>query len=84
MAKVSIPVKKVNGEDWAELNIFGNSHDFCGEKFKVKMENFSFSGGHRVRLYTIKNNVHWKIPAGVSLDIGAVAPATSPRREPRR
>jgi hypothetical protein len=37
---------------------------------------YSFAGGHRVRLYRFKDNVHWRIPAGVELDISRVDPTT--------
>lgn len=79
--RISIPVKTVDGDNWAQLNHFGNTHFFTGEDCRTKKENFSFAGGHRVRLYVIKNNVHWKIPAGVTLDITDVTPAAPRRRE---
>jgi hypothetical protein len=83
--RISIPVKIVNNERWAQLNNFGNSHIICAERCTLKQENYSFAAGHRVRLYAVKNNVHWKIPIGVPLDVSAVAPATlPPRRDPRR
>jgi len=83
--RVCIPVKNVNGENWAQLTVFGNRHILCGEEMYTKRENFSFAGGHRVRLFEIRNNVHWKIPVGVKLDIAEVAPAGAPpRREQRR
>ncbi len=81
---VQIPVKNVSGDEWAELNAFGADHVICGEKFSIKDQNYSFAGGHRVRLYSIKKNVHWKIPIGVALNVTAVPPATPPRREPNR
>ena len=83
--RISIPVKTVNNERWAQLNNFGNNHIFCAERCTLKQENYSFAGGHRVRIYAAKNNVHWKIPAGIALDVSEVTPATvPPRREPRR
>jgi hypothetical protein len=60
--------------------MFGDSHLICGESVRMKDENFSFAGGHRVRVYLFKKNVHWKIPEGVSLDISSVPAAQAPRR----
>ena len=81
---IRIPVKVVNNEKWAQLNLFGNTHVICGERFKPKKENYTFAGGHRVRLFTVKNNVHWRIPSGIQLDIREVAPANQPRRQVNR
>ena len=81
---IRIPVKTVNNEQWAQLNHFGPNHIFCGEKCTVKDQNYTFAGNHRVRLVSIKNNVHWKIPAGIALDLTDVQPATPPRRHPNR
>lgn len=80
MSRVLIPVKKVNGENWGDLGAFAISHDIVGEKVHLANENFSFAGGHRVRLYRFKKNVHFKIPQGTQLDIAAVIPASAPRR----
>ena len=82
-SSVNVPVKKHDGYDWAEMNHFGNDHVICGERFIKQDESYSFVGGHRVRLYKIKQCVHWRLPQGVLLDIAAV-PAAPPRRMPRR
>jgi hypothetical protein len=79
-AKISVPVKIVQGDRWGELNFFGNQHIISGERLSIKDQNYSFAGGHRVRLYLIKQNVHWKIPTGIQLDVSQVAPAEMPRR----
>lgn len=82
--RISVPVKIINSERWAQLNVFGESHEVCAEKFKVKDNNFSFAGGHRVRLLSVKKNVHWKIPTGIALDIQEVKVAEEPpRRHPK-
>ncbi len=80
---VSVPVKIVGAERWGQLSHLGDTHLICGETVKLKEENFSFAGQHRVRLYSFKKNVHWKIPEGIPLDIAAVAPAVEPRRKQR-
>jgi len=77
---VQVPVRIVNKESWARLSLYGERHEFCGEQIKLKKENFTFAGGHRVRLWVLKKNVHWKIPKGVSLDISEVNPARLSRR----
>jgi hypothetical protein len=78
---VRVPVKVIGTDRWAQLNLLGDAHLICGETVKLKDEKYSFAGQHRVRLYSFKKNVHWKIPEGVSLDIAAVAPAAAaPRR----
>ena len=77
---VQVPVRYVNGERWARLSVFGERHDFCGEKIQIMKENFSFAGQHRVRLCVAKKNVHWKIPEGVQLNISEVNPSRLPPR----
>jgi len=80
MPNIKVPVSTINNEQWAHLNYFGNHHVVTGEVFKLKRGDFSFLGGHRVRAYLVKSNVHWKIPIGVSLDIEGVEPSTTPQR----
>ena len=80
---VRVPVKKVGSERWGQLSALSDAHLICGETVKLKDDNYSFAGQHRVRLYSFKKNVHWKIPDGISLDIAAVAPAEPPRRRQR-
>lgn len=58
---VVVPVKKVGKEEWCDLSALGLSHEFVGETIKLKNQNFSFAGGHRVRLYLAKKNVHWRM-----------------------
>jgi hypothetical protein len=82
--RIRVPVKIVGTERWGQLNLLGDAHLICGETVKLKDENFSFAGQHRVRLYSFKKNVHWKIPEGIPLDVADVAPATAaPRRTQR-
>jgi hypothetical protein len=82
---ITLPIKKVNGERWAEISAHGASvtHFICGERVD-QASDLSFAGGHRVRLYKFKKNVHWKIPVGIELDIADLAPAQAPRRQGRR
>jgi hypothetical protein len=80
---VRVPIKVIGTERWGQLSFLGDSHLICGESVKLKDENFSYSGGHRVRLYSFKKNVAFKIPAGISVDIAEVPPASTPRRSPR-
>jgi hypothetical protein len=77
---LTVPIKTVGTDRWGQLNFFGETHLICGEWVKQKSD-ISFAGGHRVRLFSFKKNVHWKIPEGISLDVANVAPATAaPRR----
>lgn len=77
-----IPVKTIGTERWGQLCVLAESHVLCGEVVKKKDDNYSFAGQHRVRLYSFKKNVHWKIPDGIQLDVTGVPPATPPRRKP--
>lgn len=77
---VRVPVKIVGTERWGQLSALGDNHFICGEKVQQKDGNYSFAGQHRVRLYSFKKNVHWKIPDGIALDVTGVAPAAAPRR----
>ena len=81
---IRIPVKTVNRKPWGQLWLFGDRHEFCGYDIRLREENFSFAGGHRVRLYVARGNVHWRIPEGVPLDITQVQPENPPRRLLRR
>lgn len=83
---LSFPVKIVQGRKWLDLTAHGVAHEFCGERHIVKDEQYSFSGGHRVRLVHLKKNVHWLMPTGgVTLNIEDVEPVAKapPRRQTR-
>jgi len=58
---ISVPIKVVSNENWGHLAALALSHEICGETVHLK-GNFSFAGGHRVRIYKFTKNVHWKIP----------------------
>jgi hypothetical protein len=80
---VSVPVRTVGTSRWGHLSALAETHQICGEAVRLKDQNFSFAGGHRVRLYTFKKNVHWMIPEGTPLDISGVTPGIAPRRAQR-
>jgi hypothetical protein len=75
-----LPVVDHNGYKWGALSYFGNKQIISAETFRTDDDKYSFRGGHRVRLYELKNNIYWRIPAGVELDISMVMPAEPPRR----
>jgi hypothetical protein len=77
--RVRVPVKTIGTERWGQLCLLAEQHFICAEKVKLKDDNFSFAGQHRVRLYSFKKNVNWKIPEGIALDIAEVAPARRPQ-----
>jgi hypothetical protein len=83
IGKITLPVKLVQNERWAELSVVAPtlSHEICGEKVIPKNEQRSFHGGHCLWVYSFKKCVHWRIPAGVDLDISQVAQAQPPRRQ---
>lgn len=78
-----VPITKWDKASWGALNYFGNTHVICAERLMRGDENYTFAGGHRVRLFTVRNNVHWKIPEGIQLDISSVPSANPARRLPR-
>jgi hypothetical protein len=80
---VRVPVRIVAGERWGHLSLLAETHLICGEAVNQKNDRLSFAGGHRVKLYSFKKNVHWKIPEDIPLDITNVAPAAVPRRKQR-
>ena len=80
----SLPVKVHDKHRWGCLALLGKDHEICGETCHVVNENYSFAGGHRVRIYRIKKNVYWKIPGPLVADIKNVAPPTIPSGAPRR
>jgi hypothetical protein len=79
---VLVPIKVVNKQDWGDLSVLGVTHEFVGETVKLKNDKLSFAGGHRVRLYHFKKNVHWRI-SSAEFDITDVAPASPPRKAQR-
>jgi hypothetical protein len=81
---IQVPIRIINNIRWGQLSVFGERHEFCGEKFELRDSNFSFAGGHRVRIFSAKKNVHWKIPEGIQLDISQVQTSQPPRRMPRK
>ena len=80
---ITVPVKIVNGVKWGDLNALGLAHEVCAESFKQKKD-LSFAGGHRVRHFYFKKNVHWRLSAGLEVDIEEVKPADTPRAPARR
>jgi hypothetical protein len=79
---VQIAVKKHDSAFWGDLTAVVGHHtvEVIAERFKCKNEKYSFTGGHRVRLFKLTKNVHFKIPTGRELDISAVRPGAAPRR----
>jgi hypothetical protein len=78
---VSFPIVQVNNVSWAKLSVYApsNTHIVCAENFK-QQKDISFAGGHRVRVYGLKNNIHWRVPEGIDLDISNVGVPAAPRR----
>jgi hypothetical protein len=79
---VRVPIKTIGADQWGMLSLLADSHLICGESVRQKQD-FSFAGQHRVRLYSFKKNVAFKIPEGVQLDIAEVPAANAPRRPQR-
>jgi hypothetical protein len=81
---IRVPVRSVPKDGkWGALYLLALTHEICAEKVDCVSEKYSFAGGHRVRLYRFKKNVHWRIPESVQLDISAV-PAANGAPPPRR
>lgn len=80
MAKhVLVPINK---DGWGNLSALGITHEIVGETVKLRDDKYSFAGGHRVRLFHFKKNVHWRI-SSAEFDITDVKPATPPRKTQR-
>ena len=75
---IRVPIKTVRGVDWGDLNALGVSHEIVGETIHCKDPQYSFGGGHRVRLYHFKKNVHWRLSTGMEINIKDVDPADEP------
>lgn len=82
--RVSIPVREHDRQKWGWLSALCDDHEVVGYDFRKISDQYSFIGGHRVRLFKIKGNVHFKIPTGVAFDISAVPPAAPRRQDLRR
>lgn len=72
---IKVPLKEHNGVKWGDLSALSLAHEVCGETVKLKNQQFSFAGGHRVRLYYFKKNVHWRVSTGIEVDIADVPAA---------
>jgi hypothetical protein len=81
MPNIFVPTVRHAQASWANLNYYGPKHVICAESMKIDTESFSFIGGHRVRLYSVKGNVHWKIPPSFEVDITSVPLPNAPRRQ---
>lgn len=77
---VRVPVRLIGNERWGQLSLLADHHLICAEKVQEKDHNYTFAGQHRVRLFSFKKNVHWKIPEGIQLDVAGVTPAQAPPR----
>jgi hypothetical protein len=80
MAGIWVPIRIVNGERWGNLAALSFRHEICAEEYSIQQQ-YSFAGQHRVRLFKLKKNVHWRIPQGVDLNISEVSPASGLRRK---
>lgn len=82
--KVHVPIKYHDKAKWGALSAFGPIHEICCEDYWIINTQYSFVGGHRVRLLKIKSNVHWKIPLGTQLDITDVQIQAPIRKQKQR
>jgi len=78
--RVRVPVKLIDGARWGQLCLLADNHLICGEDVREKNHSYTFAGQHRVRLYSFRRMLHWKIPDGIELDVAEVAPASTPPR----
>jgi hypothetical protein len=85
MVSLTVPIKTLNGIQWADLSVHGPSatHIVCGEQTWGEGD-ISLFGGHRVRSVKFKKNVHWRVLTGFDVDIAAVPPPEPPRRQVKR
>jgi hypothetical protein len=74
--RVVVPVRVHKNQKWGWLSGICPDHEIIGYDFKLVNPQYSFLGDHRVRLYKVKGNVHFKVPIGASFDISAVPAAT--------
>jgi hypothetical protein len=72
--RITVPIIEHGGYRWAALSVFAKDHEIIGESFSCIDQKYSFKGGHRVRIYKIKKNVHWRLPSDVVLEISNVPP----------
>jgi hypothetical protein len=71
---ISVRVIEHGGYRWAALSDFAKDHEITGENCSIVDQKYSFKAGHRVRIYKIKKNVHWRLPSDVVLEITNVPP----------
>jgi hypothetical protein len=74
---IAVRIKMHGTEQWGCLDTWGNnSVDIVAETWNNVNDQYSFVGGHRVRLFRVRKNVHFKIPPGATtFDITDVVPA---------
>lgn len=81
---MSVPVRLVGGKKWGDLSVFGEHHEVCGERVKERDAKFSFAGGHRLRLYSFRKTVHFRIMDGMNVDISGIDQEGPPPRRHQR
>jgi len=84
MERVQIPVREYKGEKWGSLAFIQPNHEIVGYDFRCIEQYYSFCGQHRVRLYKVSGNVHFRIPSGAEFNISDVAIAAPARRQEQR
>lgn len=77
---IRVPIEEIGNESWAHLGSLAERHEFCAEKVDLRGENFPILGNHRVRRFSVKKSVYWKVPQGVPVDISQIQAATPARR----
>jgi len=81
---VTVPLKTYKTEKWGALDCWSN-HSVEVVAYDVRKLNDQYSfmgGGHRMRLYRLSHNPHFKMPPR-QIDITNVAPAQAPAAPPR-
>ncbi len=82
---IFLPIKRDGNKRWVLLGQIAPSHIILSEKCTQINENYSHFGGHRVRAWAVKGNVHWLLPdAAEEYDITGVSPSQAPRRRQPR
>jgi hypothetical protein len=81
--RISVPIRLVGQEKWADLGAIALSHEIVAEVINLENQFFSFAGGHRVRRLRARKSVHFLVPTGAVLDIASVPAGPPPRRNQR-
>jgi hypothetical protein len=81
--RIYVPLRTHNNEKWGALDSWKNNYvEVVAYEVRKLDDQFPFLGGHRMRLYKLSHNPHFKLPAQY-IEFTNIAPSEAPPAAPR-